>query len=175
MASPATLVTGRHVVMNAASADGLRSRKKMSKSASAVSSNPTAAEDASKIAYAALEKKRHDEGAKVRGKIADAIDATLERSRSRGADEQAAYDHVESEASKILDGVDKAIERDDAARSSNASVAKCEAGFSTIGILCLGFPILLAFFALCDVVLPPDFRDILAIEAQEDSLFGMTS
>jgi hypothetical protein len=75
----------------------------------------------------------------------------------------------------VLDGIEKAIATDDEAYIRNAMVAKREALFSVMGIFCLGFPILLTFLAACNFILPSDFREVLAIGGQDDSLFGATS
>jgi hypothetical protein len=152
--------------LDLASTTGLHSRKSSS------SSVPKIAEG---LVKAALEKKRRETSAHLHSEIGGAIDKSLERSRARGATEQEAYDHVQIEAAKVLDGIDKAIATDDQAYMRNAMVAKREALFSVIGVFCLGFPTILTFLAICNIVLPSDFREVLAIGGQDDSLFGATS
>lgn len=106
--------------------------------------------------------------------VISAINASLARHRDRGLSPLDAFMSVEPEAKKMLASTAAAEKRDDESRAHNAQVRKREAIFSITGVCCLVFPILLIFDALT-VTLPEDFRSVLAMGAQEDSIFGRTA
>lgn len=122
----------------------------------------------------AAEAKTSVDGNDVGEDVVAAIDASLARHRDRGLSPRDAFSSVEPEARKMLASALAAEKRDDESRAHNAQVRKREALFSIAGVCCLVFPILLIFDALT-VTLPEDFRSVLAMGAQEDSLFGKTA
>lgn len=103
-----------------------------------------------------------------------AINESIARHRDRGLSARDAFMSVEPEAKKMLASAVAAEKRDDESRVYNALVRKRETAFSITGVCCLVFPILLIFDALT-ITLPDDFRSVLAMGAQDDSLFGKTA
>jgi hypothetical protein len=98
----------------------------------------------------------------------------MARHHARGLSTQESFSSVEPEARKMALSAKYAEERDDSARLHNLRVRKWEAVFSLAGVCCLVLPILLIFDALT-VFLPDDFRNVLSMGAQEDTLFGRTA
>jgi hypothetical protein len=117
----------------------------------------------------------HEAATSIRAEIAGAIDESLARHRARGLSAQEAYACVEVEAQKMVRSAAAAEERDDEACAHNRRMRSRETLFSVAGVFCLVFPILLIFDAATVLALPENFRTVLEMGAQEESLFGKTA
>lgn len=98
----------------------------------------------------------------------------MARHSARGFSAWEAFSFVEPEAKKMGRSAIAAEKRDDESRAHNLQVGKRELAFTLAGVCCLAYPILLIFNTLT-VLLPEEFRTVLAMGAQDDSLFGKTA
>lgn len=109
--------------------------------------------------------------ARIRSEIGTAIDDSLARHRAVGLDARLAYESVAAEARVLAQSAKSVAVTDTQAREHNKKVGRYGNFISLAGVCCLGLPILLIFDALT-VLLPEDFRDVLSMGSQEESIFG---
>lgn len=111
---------------------------------------------------------------RIRSEIGSAIDESLARHRAVGLDAQRAFESVAGEAVVMAKHAEKLILADKKARAHNEKVGRYGTAISLAGVCCLIVPILLIFDKLT-IFLPDDFKEILSMGAQEDTLFGRTT
>lgn len=115
-----------------------------------------------------------DATTRIRSEIGAAIDESLARHRALGLDPQRAFESVAGEAMVMAKHAEKVIAADKKARAHNKKVGRYSTAISLAGVCCLVVPILLIFDKIT-IFLPDDFKEVLSMGAQEDTMFGRTT